>query len=70
MPKAITATAHKLARMVYYMLKYGTEYVVQSQAEYEQQYKERQIKNLKRRAKMLGYEITQTAQSKPLQESA
>jgi len=25
-PKAITATAHKLARLVYSMLKNGTEY--------------------------------------------
>ena len=26
-PKAITATAHKLARIIYSMLKYGQEYV-------------------------------------------
>jgi transposase len=61
MPKAITATAHKLARMVYRMLKYGTEYVVKSQAEYEKQHKERQIRNLKRRAKSLGFEISEVA---------
>jgi hypothetical protein len=30
---AITATAHKLACLVYHMLKYGTEYVQQSLAE-------------------------------------
>ena len=70
MPKAITATAHKLARMVYFMLKYGTDYVTQSQAEYERQYKERQVTNLKRRAKLLGYEITQLVKSKPLTEQA
>ena len=27
MPKAITATAHKLARIIYSMLKYGQKYV-------------------------------------------
>ena len=70
MPKAITATAHKIARMVYFMLKYGTEYVVKSQDEYEQQHKERQIKNLKRRANLLGFEVTQTPQSKPFTENA
>ena len=70
MPKAITATAHKIARMVYFMLKYGTEYVVKSQDEYEQQHKERQIKNLKRRANLHGFEVTQTPQSKPFTENA
>ena len=58
MPKAITATAHKLARMVYYMLKYGTDYVVKSQDEYERQFKERQINTLKRRARELGFNLT------------
>ena len=33
---AITATAHKLACLVYRMLKYGKEYVKQSMEEYEQ----------------------------------
>jgi hypothetical protein len=33
---AITATAHKLAGLVYRVLRYGKEYVQQSMAEYEQ----------------------------------
>jgi hypothetical protein len=33
-PKAITATAHKLARLVYTLLKEGTVYVAQGMAEY------------------------------------
>ena len=57
MPKAITAAAHKLARMVYFMLKHGTDYVVRSQEEYERQHRERQIKNLHRRAAQLGFEV-------------
>ena len=50
-PKAITATAHKLARLIYSMLKHGTAYVRQGMDEYEQPYRDRTVKNLTRRAK-------------------
>ena len=43
-PKAITATAHKLARLIYTMLKHGTAYVRQGMDEYEQQYRDRTVK--------------------------
>jgi len=56
-PKAITATAHKLALLVYRMLKYGMDYVDKGQEYYESQYKERIMKNLTKRAKAMGYEI-------------
>ncbi len=59
-PKAITATAHKLARLVYSMLKHGMAYVRQGMDEYEQQYRDRTVKNLTRRAKTLGYTLVQT----------
>ena len=59
-PKAITATAHKLARMVYSMLKNGTSYTDVGQDYYEQTYKTRVIKNLKKRAQQLGYELIET----------
>lgn len=55
--KAITATAHKLARIIYHMLKTGTEYKDVGQDYYEERYKNRVIANLKRRAKQLGYEL-------------
>jgi len=55
--KAITATAHKLARIIYNMLKTGTEYKDMGQEYYEQRYKKRVITNLKRRAKQFGYEL-------------
>ncbi|MEA3291994.1 MAG: transposase [Pseudomonadota bacterium] len=58
-PKAITATAHKLARIFYSMLKNGTEYVKQGQEEYEQRYRERAVRNLRRRAAAMGFEIMQ-----------
>ena len=54
---AVTATAHKLARIVYLALKHGMTYVRQSQEEYEAQMKEKQIKALKRKARQLGLEI-------------
>jgi len=53
-PQAVTATAHKLARLVYSMLKHGTEYVDVGQDYYERQYRERVVQNLTRRAKELG----------------
>ncbi len=56
-PKAITATAHKLARLVYSMLRYGSEYVDAGQDYYEQRYRERVVRNLEQRAKTLGYEL-------------
>jgi hypothetical protein len=46
---ALTATAHKLARIVYLALKHGLSYVRKSQQEYEAQMKEKQIKALKRK---------------------
>ena len=54
---AITATAHKLARLVYRMLKHGTEYVTQSLAEYEAQIREKLEQSLRRKAQALGYEL-------------
>jgi len=54
---ALTATAHKLARIVYLALKHGMTYVRQSQEEYEAQMKEKQIKALRRKARQLGLEV-------------
>ncbi|HEV8717842.1 MAG TPA: IS110 family transposase [Candidatus Binatia bacterium] len=56
-PKAIVATAHKLARLGYRLLKYGEAYVAQGMAEYEQAYRERTVQNLVRKAKALGYKL-------------
>lgn len=56
-PKAITATAHKLARLVYSMLKHGSAYVDAGQDYYEKGYRSRVIQNLKRKAQELGYQL-------------
>jgi transposase len=56
-PKAITATARKLAERVYRLLKYGEEYVRHEAEAYEAAYRARVIKGLARRAAELGYRL-------------
>jgi transposase len=56
-PKAITATAHKLARIVYNLMRFGEAYVKQTEEAYAEQVRERLEKQLARRAKELGYEL-------------
>jgi len=56
-PKAITATAHKMARLIYAMLTHGTAYVDAGQEYYEQRYRSRVIHNLKRKAQELGFDL-------------
>jgi transposase len=58
-PKAITATAHKLARLVYSMLRYGADYVDAGQQAYEKQYRDRVLTNLQRKARAFGYRLVQ-----------
>jgi transposase len=54
---AITATARKLALLVYRMFKHGVEYVRQSMTEYEAKMREQAERRLKRKAAELGYEL-------------
>jgi transposase len=65
MPKAITATAHKLARIIYSMLTNGAAFVERGQDYYERQYHDRVLQNLTRRAKELGYSLVSQAQTVP-----
>jgi hypothetical protein len=58
---AVTATAHKLARIVYLALRHGMTYVRRSQEEYEAQMREKQIKALRRKARQLGLDIVEQA---------
>lgn len=60
-PKAITALAHKLAKLIYMMLKYGHEYVEKGMEFYEEMYRKRREESLKRKAKELGYELVSVA---------
>ena len=54
---AVTATAHKLARIYYAILTKGTNYIELGQQAYEQRYKERRIAHLKFQAKSLGFQL-------------
>lgn len=56
--KAITATAHKLARLIYTMLTKGTEYTDQGQDYYEERYRQRVMHHLTKRAEKLGFQLT------------
>jgi transposase len=58
-PKAITAMAHKLARLVYRMLKWGHEYVDKGLQYYEERHREQQVQLLKKRAAKLGLQIVE-----------
>lgn len=55
--KAIVATANKLARIIYTLLKRRTPYNDPGADAYEQRYRERAIRALKRRADALGYQV-------------
>lgn len=59
--QAVTATAHKIARIYYAMLTQGTSYVELGQQAYEQRYKERRIDHLKVQAKSLGFQLVPCA---------
>jgi transposase len=59
-PKAITATAHKLARLFYTMLKYGIDYNDAGANYYEEQFHNRLVSNMQKKARSLGYELVKT----------
>jgi len=56
-PKAITATAHKLARILYTVMRYGVAYQKQSEEAFAMEHQQRQEKSLRRRAKELGNKL-------------
>ena len=56
-PKAITATAHKLACIIYAMLRHGQQYVDAGAEYYERQYQRRALRTAQRRAAQLGYQL-------------
>ena len=49
--KAIKATAHHLARLIYAMLTRGEQYVEQDLADWEEERRDRMIAHLQRQAK-------------------
>jgi transposase len=55
--EAITATAHKLARLIYRLLKHGEAYVRQGLADYEKKFQARKLYALQKTAKTMGFEL-------------
>jgi transposase len=55
--EGVTATAHKLARTVYRLIKHGEAYVRQGVADYEKKYQERKLRALRKTATALGFEL-------------
>ncbi len=58
-PKAITATAKKLACLFYLLLKYGQDYVERRIEAYERQYKKQLMIILQKQAARLGFGVIQ-----------
>lgn len=56
-PKAITATAHKMAKIIYHMLKFKKSFKEMGADYYESQYQKRVIASLKKRAKEFGFDV-------------
>ena len=56
-PKAVTAAAHKLARLIYAMLTNGQEYNDRGQEYFEERYRQRVLHNLAQKAKAMGMQL-------------
>jgi transposase len=56
-PKAVTAAAHKLARLIYAMLSHGQEYTDRGQDYFEERYRQRVLHNLAQKAKAMGMQL-------------
>jgi len=56
--QALVATAHKIARTVYHLLKDKTAYHDLGAEKYEQQFREREVAHLRKQAVKLGFTLT------------
>ncbi len=61
-PKAITATARKLACVLYHMLKYKEEFLPLDVAIYDEMAQERRLRRLRNEAQNLGYQLVEVQQ--------
>ncbi len=62
-PKGLIATAHKLALLIYRMLKCGRDYADIGHEKYENQFKERALRSLARRAKEFGLRLVSSPEN-------
>jgi transposase len=63
-PKAITAMTHKLARLIYRMLKFGAEYVDKGMDAYESRYRQQQMKWITKQAAALNLQVVPCSEIK------
>jgi len=59
--KAVTAAAHKLARMIYFTLKLQRPYVDPGPDHYTEKHRQRILKSMEKRAKEFGYLLVKAA---------
>jgi len=58
-PKAVTATARKLACVIYHLMKYKEEFVFLDTTKYEEQATNHRLSRLRKEAKSLGFQLTE-----------
>lgn len=56
--RAIAATAHKLARLIYNLIKHRRHFVEPGQDAYEAQFRARSLRSIERKAHALGFALT------------
>ena len=56
--QATVATAHKMARVIYHLLQHREAYEPMSAKEYDQQWQDRELSALKKKAAKLGFRLT------------
>jgi hypothetical protein len=66
--QALVATAHKIARTVYHMLQDRVPYHDIGAAEYNQRFRERELKYLQKKAAKLGYTLSLASPITPQSE--
>jgi len=59
-PKAITATARKIAILVYRALKEGVRYSEQTASEYDEKQRKQRLRTVRKRARSLGFALIDT----------
>lgn len=64
-PKAVVATAHKLARIVYHMLKYQVAFSTVPPEYEDARYRQRVLQNWQRKAQKLGAKLVLETDSAP-----
>jgi transposase len=57
--EGVTATAHKLARIIYRLIKYGEAYVRQGIEDYEKRFQTRKLNALQKSANAMGFDLVQ-----------